>query len=72
MAARKVRKNYRLSAEAVAIIEAIAELREWTDTGVIEHALGDYGRRILGRRMADLVAVRLRAGPGRDRPPMRG
>lgn len=65
----KTPKRYRLSDQSIAIIEAVAALKEWTATSVVEHALADYGKRVLGRRMADLVGVKLRDAAGREGRP---
>ena len=61
-----VRKNYRLPAQTVAVIGAIAKAREGlTETRVVVNAVEMYGKKVLGRRMADLVAPKVR--PGRRR-----
>jgi hypothetical protein len=62
----RTRKNYRLSDCTVTVIRAIAAAREGlTETRVVENAVDLYGRKVLGRRMADLVPPRVR--PGRRR-----
>jgi hypothetical protein len=59
----RTRKNYRLSDGTVAVIRAIAEACEGlTETRVIENAVDLYGKKVLGRAMADLVAPRARPG----------
>jgi hypothetical protein len=63
MAARKIPTTFRLSPETRAIIAAIADIREGLSaTRVVENAVGMYGRKVLGRRMADLVSPRARPG----------
>ena len=60
-AARKIPRTYRLAPETLAIIAAIGEIREGlSDTRVIENAVEIYGKQVLGRRLNDLVAIRLR------------
>ncbi len=61
MAERTVRKNYRFTPGTMVIVAAIAEAREGlTETRVFENAVEMYGRKVLGRRMADLVPPRVR------------
>jgi hypothetical protein len=61
-----VRKNYRLPAETVEVIRAIADAREGlTETRVVINAVKMYGNKVLGRRSPDLVPPRVR--PGRRR-----
>lgn len=65
MNARKIRKDYRFSPETVARIELVGQAKGGlTDTRVIENAVEQYALSVLGRRTADLVAVKLR---GRER-----
>jgi hypothetical protein len=64
--ADRVRKNYRFPAETMAIVWAIYDAREGlTETRVFINAVELYGRKVLGRAMADLVPPRVR--PGRRR-----
>jgi hypothetical protein len=66
MATRTVRKEFRFEPATAAVIRAIAEAREGlTETRVVENAIEMYGKKVLGRRMADLVAPKVR--PGRRR-----
>jgi hypothetical protein len=56
----------------VATIQAVAEIREGlTATQVVKDAVERYGRSVLGRRMADLLKVKL-PGLGYDPPPPLG
>ncbi len=60
------RKTYRFKPHILAIARAISQAREGlTETQVFENAIEHYGRKVLGRRMADLVPPRVR--PGRRR-----
>jgi hypothetical protein len=57
--------TYRLSPATFATIDRISAVREGLSaTRVIENAVELYGRKVLGRRMADLVPPRAR--PGRE------
>lgn len=59
---QRCRTSYRLRPEICALIEAIAEAKEGlTRTQVVENAVELYARQVLGRRAADLVAVRRRS-----------
>jgi hypothetical protein len=63
--ARIVRKNLRFRPETIAVVRAIADARGGlTETRVFELAVEELGRRILGRRLADLIPPRARPGRG--------
>jgi hypothetical protein len=63
------RKTYRFKPHILAIARAISEAREGlTETQVFENAIEHYGRKVLGRRMADLVSPRVRPGRRRTMP----
>lgn len=64
MAARKISRTHRLSPETIARLELISEARDGLDhTRIIENAVERYAASMLGRRQADLVAVKLRDRP---------
>jgi hypothetical protein len=63
---RTVRYSGRFTPETWAIVKAIAAAREGLSDGkVIENAIELYGKKVLGRRMADLVPPKVL--PGRRR-----
>jgi hypothetical protein len=63
---RRVPTAFRFDPSTLAVIDAISAAREGlTRTRVIENAVAAYGKKVLGRRMADLVAPKVR--PGRRR-----
>jgi len=61
------RSSFRLRPPAIALIDAIAEAKGGlTKTRVVELALEQLGRSVLGRRAADLAPVRRRPAPSDD------
>jgi hypothetical protein len=72
MRRRTERLSVRITPQTAAVIAAIAEAREGLSVSrVVDNAIELYGRKVLGRRMADLVPPRARP----DRAPkgtMRG
>ena len=53
------RLSLRLGSAHRSLLSAIAEEKRWSEAETVRVALEQLGRRVLGRRMADLAPIRI-------------